>query len=232
MDSSSKRPYLAVAGLTPENVRGFLMENPDFLVDNADLMEELVSPELRTGNGVQDFQHYRTARLQEDYDDLKAEHEDLIDLLQENLQRQDRMNAAILALMDAPDFTATLSLIGHDFAALLDQEAVGFFLEAGGWLDVGDYDGLKVVPPGVVNRWINGRDVMLEEVPYGLEDLYGDTAPNIRSQALVRLVIREGLPHGLLALGHTDPMHYATDLATEQIETLGGVVGRCLGRWL
>ncbi|HAX91494.1 MAG TPA: hypothetical protein DCY07_04710 [Rhodospirillaceae bacterium] len=232
MSPSSKRPYLSVAGLTPENVRGFLMENPDFLADNADILEELVPPETRRGDGVQDFQHFMVAKIQDDFTALKAEHEDLIDLLQENLLRQNRMNTAILALMDAPDFESTLRLIGQEFADILEQEAVGFFLEAGGWLDVGDYDGLKVVSPGVVNRWLNGREVMLEEVPHGLRELYGDASRNVRSQALVRLTIREGLPPGLLALGHADPMHYATDLATEQVETLGGVIERCLGKWL
>lgn len=232
MSPSSKRPYITVAGLTPENVRGYLMENPDFLADNADLLEELVPPEQRRGDGVQDFQHFMVAKLQDDFTALKEEHEDLIDLLQENLLRQNRMNAAILALMDVPDFPSTIRLIGHEFAELLGQEAVGFFLEAGGWLDVGDYDGLKVVAPGVVNRWLNGREVMLEEVPCGLVDLYGGKAKLVRSQALVRLTIREGLPPGLLALGHADPMHYATDLATEQVETLGGVVERCLSKWL
>jgi len=232
MVSSSKHPHLTVVGLTAEGVRGYLIENPEFLIDNADLMEEMVPPDMRRGEGAADFVHYRIAKMQEEYGALKAEHEDLIDLLQETMQRQNRFNAAMLSLMDAPDFTATLRLVGRDFASLLEQEAVGFFLEAGGWLDIGDYDGLKVVAPGLVNRWLNGRDLSLEEVPSGREDLYGDRALNVRSQALIRLVIREGLPHGLLALGHADPLYYATDLATEQLEALGGAVERCLRKWL
>lgn len=218
--------------LMPGDVRAYLLEHPDFLEENPDLLELLVPPEARKGDGVQDFQRYMVAKLQDDFIALKGENEDLMNLMQEHLQRQNRINAAILALMDASDFSSLIRLVGKDFPTLLDQEAVGFFLEAGGWLEQGEYDGLKVVEPGLVGRWLNGRDLILEEVSGGLEAIFGPDGRQVRSQSLVRIVIREGLPPGLLALGHRDPMHYATGLATEQIECLGSVLERCMRKWL
>jgi uncharacterized protein YigA (DUF484 family) len=232
MSSSSERSTKALTDLMPEDVRAYLLAHPEFLSDNADILEDITPPEMRLGEGVPDFQKFMLARLQDDFVALKGEHEDLMELLQDTLQRQDRINAAILALLDTHNFNDTIRLIGHDFAPMLEHEAVGFFLEAGGWLDTGDYDGLKVVAPGVVGRWLGGRDLILEEVRVGQEDLYGDKFQHVRSQALIKIVIREGLPPGLLALGHGTSTYYATGLATEQLECLGGVVERCLRKWL
>jgi len=232
MSSMIESTAARLVDLMPQDVRAYLLDHPDFLSQNADILEDMIPPELRLGEGVPDFQKYMLARLQDDFIALKVEHEDLMELMQENLQRQNRINAAVLALMDASDFSATIHLIGHELEPMLEQEAVGFFLEAGGWLDVGDYDGLTIVPPGSVGRWLNGRDLVLEEVTVGQEDLYGEKYQQVKSQALIRIVIREGLPPALLALGHSDSLHYATGLATEQLECLGGVIERCLRKWL
>jgi uncharacterized protein YigA (DUF484 family) len=182
--------------------------------------------------GLPDFQRYRMAKLQEDFIALRVEHEDLMDLMQESMQRQNRIFSAILALLDSPDFESTLRLIGQDLAEILEVESVGFFFETGGWLDQGDYAYVKIVSPGKVARWLNGGHLVMEEVETGLEELYGDSADKIRSQALVRIELQEGLPPGLLALGHADPMYFATGLATEQIECLGEVIARSLRRFL
>lgn len=230
--TSSMETQIASAPLGEDEIRAYLLAHPEFMEDNWSVLQALMPEQAQGEAEIQDFQRYRLAKLQDDYIALKAENEDLMDLMQEQMQRQNRINEAALALWDAPDFPAVIGLVAHDFAALLDQEAVGFFLEAGGWLDQGDYDGLHVVQPGLVGRWLNGREAVLEEVDRALDDLFADKAPLVRSQALVRLHIRDGLPPGLLALGHRDPMHYATGLATEQVEFLGGMVERCLRKWL
>ncbi len=232
MTSSSDSSSVATKKVSPDDVRTFLLENPDFLEENGELLGALLPLGSDNDEGVQDFQRYRLAKLQDDFIALKAENEDLMDLMQEHLQRQNRINAAILALMDAPDFESTIHLICQDFPALLDQEAVGLFLEAGGWLEQGDYNGLKVVSPGLVGRWLSGRESALEEALPASSDVFGDKAKAVHSQALIRIVMKEGLPPGLLALGHRDPVHYATGLATEQVECLAGVVERCLRKWL
>lgn len=230
--TSSERSSSLSKTLTPEDVRAYLLEHPEFWADNAALVERPLHDAHATSEGLPDFQRYRMAKLQDDFLALKAEHEDLMDLMQESLQRQNRLFTAILALMDAKSFEATLRVIGQDLAEILEQEFIGLFFETGGWLDMGDYQFLKIVEPGKVARWLNGSDLVLEEISRGLPELYGDKADGIRSQALVRLCLHEGLPPGLLALGHTDPMYYATGLATEQIECLGEVTERCLRKWL
>ncbi len=237
MTSSMDPKSSGIKNLSAEDVRAYLIEHPEFWANNAAMIEgvELVKQPAGApvdAQGLPDFQSYRMAKLQDDYASLKSEHEDLMDLMQDNIQRQNIVYAAVQSLMDAPSFESIIRMVSHDLASLLEQECIGFFLEAGGWLEMGDYDGLKVVEPGRVTRWMNGGAIVLEEIRNGMPDFYGHKAPNVRSQALVRLQIRDGLPPGMLAMGHVDPMYYATGLATESVECLGGVLERCLNKWL
>jgi hypothetical protein len=222
----------ALTSLMAGEVRDYLLEHPDFLVDNSDLLATLIPPSLRHGDKVEDFQGYMLARLQDNFTAIKDEHDDLLQLMQEHLQRQNRINAAILSLLDAKDFAGALGFITHDLRLLLDQEAVGLFLEAGGALQEGHYAGLHVVPEGFVATHLGEREIVLEEKAAASPVLFGEKAGAVRSQALVRLSISDELPPGLLAFGHREAMYYATGLATEQMETLGAVVERCLNKWL
>lgn len=232
MPSSFDGTSAAAQRITSDNVRAFLLENPDFLEENEDLLNALMPLDPPKGERIKDFQYYRLAKLQDDFIALKAESEDLMDLMQEHLHRQNLINSAMFSLMDALDFQSFVALISHELLHLLDHAAVGFFLEAGGWLDQGNYDGLQVVAPGLVTRWLGSSDSALEETSPASSDIFGDKSELVYSQALIRITICDGLPLGLLALGHANPMYYATGLATEQVECLGGVVERCLRKFL
>lgn len=217
--------------IMPGDVRDYLLAHPDFLTENSDLLVELVPPIQRRGDGVHDFQQHMLARLQENFSAIKGDHDNLMQLMQEHLQRQNKMNAAMLSLLDAPGFEATLQFITQEMAVLLDQEAVVMFLEAGNVLQPGVYSGMRVVAEGFVHKWMGERDIELEAVKAAPE-IFEDKAEAVKSQALVRLKISDDLPQGMLALGHSDPMYYATGMATEQIECLAAVIERCVNKWL
>jgi len=232
MTSSIEQRAEILKNLTSEDVRAYLIEHPEFWANNPAMIENVSSISLLDSKGLPDFQSYRMAKLQEEYEALKVEHEDLMDLMQENIQRQNSVYMAVQTLMDAISFDSIIKIISHDLVDILEQEAVGFFLESGAWLEVGNYDGLHIVETGKIARWMNGGSIVLEEVKNALPDLYGEKNELVKSQALVRLQIRDGLPIGMLALGHSNPMYYATGLATESVECLGGVVERCMNKWL
>ncbi len=217
--------------LMPGDVRDYLLAHPDFLIENGDLLTALIPPVQRRGDGVQDFQHHMLARLQEHFSAIKGEHDDLMELMQEHLQRQNKINASILSLLDAPGFEAVLQFVTQEMAVLLDQEAVVMFLEAGNVLQPGVYSGMQVVAEGFVHRWMGDQDIELEAVKAAPE-IFGEKADAVKSQALIRLKISDDLPQGLLALGHRESMYYATGLATEQVECLAAVIERCVNKWL
>lgn len=220
-----------LASLMPGDVRDYLLGHPEFLEDNSDLLAYLVPPHKQQGDKVQDFQQFMLLKLQEHYNAIKDEHDDLMSLMQEHLQRQTRFNTAMLALLDATSLEGLIEVITTELTIYLDQEAIAIMLEAGGALEVGTYGGLQVVTQGVVNKWLGDRDIELTEQENSCPELFGDKG-EIRSRALVRLAINGGMPMGLLALGHRDEMYYATGMATEQLEFLGAVIERCFQKWI
>ncbi len=217
----------------PGDVRDYLLDHPEFLSDNSDLLPYLVPPHKAHGEKVQDFQQFMLLKLQDHYTSIKDEHDDLMTLMQEHLQRQTRFNSAMLALIDAVSLQDLIDVITNDLPVTLDQEAVAIMLEPGGILEEGVYGGLRVVPQGFVNEWLKDKDVELVEQETPCPELFGENASeDIRSRALVRIRINDGLLLGMLAMGHRETMYYATGLATEQLEFLGAVIERCFQRWI
>lgn len=225
-------PHSFERPLMPGEVRGYLMENPEFLADNSDLFAFIMPPHKQHGDKVRDFQQYMLLRLQDHYNAIKDEHEELTQLMQEHLQRQCRFNDASLALMDAESLKAMLEYVEKGLAIDLDQEAAALVMESGGLFEEGVFAGLRVAPDGFVNNWLGGCDIELAEQSEPAPDLFGEKASAVRSRALLRLDVFPGLPPGLLALGHRDPMYYSSGLATEQVEFLGAVIERCFRKWM
>lgn len=228
--AGSKEGALA---LMPGDVRAYLLDHPDFLADNDDILGTLIPPSCVHGvDKVEDFQRYMLVRLQDHFMAIKGEHDDLLDLMQEQMQRQNRLAGAVLSLMDAPDFPSFLEAASSDLALQMDHEASALFLEAPQGLETGAYGALTLVPVGFIEDLMKGRELILEEKKEEARALYGDKDDEVRSQALLRLSFSNLLPPALLALGHADPFYYATGLATEQIEFLGAMIERCFNKWL
>src|SRR5579885_1795032 len=83
------------------DVREYLYAHPDFLSTNSDLLEILTPPRQRLDDGVHDFQHFMLANLQKGIGKLTDERDYTLQLLQEHLHRQSRMNVATLSLLEA-----------------------------------------------------------------------------------------------------------------------------------
>ncbi len=228
-----KDGFGSAAALMPGDVRDYLLDHPDFLVENDDLLGALVPPSsVRGVDKVEDFQRYMLARLQDHFMAIKGEHDDLLDLMQEQMQRQNRLADAVLDLLDAPDFEAFLSAASDKLALQMDHEASALFMEAPEGAAIGAYGALRLVPMGFVDTWMRGHEILLEEKKEPAAPLYGAADDQVRSHVLLRLSVSNLLPPALLALGHADPCYYATGLATEQIEFLGAIIERCFRKWL
>lgn len=218
--------------LMPGEVRDYLIENPDFLADNSDLLAVLVPPQKHLGDRVHDFQQFMLLRLQDHYNAMREEHEELEQIIQEHLQRQSRFNDAMLAVMDAGSLAAMLEYMEKGMAFDLDHEAVSLIIEAEDGLNKGDFGGLKIVENGFIEKWLCDCDIELSEQSEPAPELFGERASAIHSRALLRLEFFAGFPQGLLALGHRDPLYYSSGLATEQVEFLGAVIERCFRKWV
>ena len=63
-DDADDAPAVAAELPTARGVRSFLQQNPDFLVENPDLIEVIVAPKRDNGKGVVDMQSFMVERLQ------------------------------------------------------------------------------------------------------------------------------------------------------------------------
>jgi uncharacterized protein YigA (DUF484 family) len=217
-----------LTSLMDGDVRDYLLAHPDFLSSNTDLLGVLTPPRQRLDDDVRDFQRFMLAHLQKGIARLKDDRDHGVQLLQEHMHRQSRMNVATLSLLEAPSFKAMLQTIEDDFPLLLDHEAVELMIEEGG----SPLPGLRLIPEGFVQEWLPNRDMSLEGEIHGVYELYGRKASRVRSQALVRLSISSEVPPGLLALGHRDSSYYATGLATEQVSHMAALIELCARKWL
>ncbi len=222
-----------ITRLMAGDVRDYLLTHPDFLVANEDLLTWLTPPLQQRGQGIRDFQHFMIARLQEEVSKLKAARDEGVQLIRENLERQSKINAAALALLEAPTFVAMVKVITKEFIVLLDHEAVALLMEEGATSKAGaNESGVSLVPQGFVREWLPQRNIALEGNIYGVQEIFGVKAGKVRSQALVRISIHSNGPQGMLAFGHRDPNYYATGLATEQILHLATLTELCARTWL
>src|SRR5580704_4969351 len=112
------------SSLLAGEVRDYLLENPDFLTQNSDLLATLTPPRQRFDDDVRDFQRFMLAHLQKGIGKLKEEREHAFHLLQEHMHRQSRMNVAMLSLLEASNYKAMLKVIENDFPLLLDHEVI------------------------------------------------------------------------------------------------------------
>ncbi len=221
--------------LDPAAVGRYLVAHPDFLLRHPEIAARLELPSAERGDGVVDFQRYMVDRLRSQLDRMRAQNRAVLAASRTNHNTQNRVHAAVLFLMDAPSFEALIHTIGHDLSVLLDLDVVSLLIETGtGGEPTAEEEpgGLRMVPAGTVRRLLEAQDLLLESDITGDETVFGPRAPEIRSQALLRLNVAAQTPPCLLALGSRDPEMFHPGMATELVGFLARVMERCIRGWL
>jgi uncharacterized protein YigA (DUF484 family) len=219
--------------LSEDQVIQWLKRHPRFLSDNPDLLDVLLPPTENTGRGIADFQAFMIKRLKDDKNDVIQSARELVENSRHNMHNQQRINRAILLLLEATNFEDFIRTITLDFAALLDVDIVSMIVETdGAVIPHVDIAGVRLVTPGTVALLLSDHGVALEGATRGLEQLYGGGSTLVKSQALLRLDIGPGTPPALLAFGSRDPNLFYPGQGTEMISFLGRVVERCFRTWL
>ena len=169
----------------------------------------------------------------------------------ENVAGMNQVHRACLALLDPDDFTEFLRVLTRDVAAILGVEVIRLGLEApaaepgsslgpeGPCRDV-----VVALPAGGADayvtqgRGLGARRVTLRQLHRASPDFYGAEAPEIRSEALIRLGLGAGADDSgsghpaLLAFGARDGHRFHPDQGTDLLAFFGAVFERSLRRWL
>lgn len=220
-------------------VRQKLLDAPDVILEDADLMRALIEANgSPTSGNIVDLRGVAMERLESRLSRLEQTHNTVIAAAYENLTGTQQIHRAVLALFEQDDFEAFLHALGTHVNDLLRVSTTRLVLETAEGsgntsLDrVGEV--VRVVEPGFVDAYMDGSDraVTLRQVPLGETELYGDASEWIASEACLRLDLGEGRFPAMLALASDDPRHFTPGQATDLLAFFGAVLGQVMRRWL
>ncbi|GAB5387755.1 MAG: hypothetical protein Alpg2KO_07230 [Alphaproteobacteria bacterium] len=223
------------SALTADQVAEWLEDHPDFLNTRPDLLELLTPPELKQAEGVQDFQFFMIEKLKREAATLKEQRAEIIDNARANLTNHDRIQRAVLTLLEADSLPSLIETINHQLAGILDIDAVAMAMERSP-RDSGhgaDNSAIRLMEPGTVSQVIgpDADHIFFEAMP-GEPALYGAGAETVQSQLILRLSISDLTPPGLLAFGSREPQGLTPQHGVEQINFLKRVIELEIRGWL
>ncbi len=228
--------------ITAEQVRTYLKSHPDFLKDNADVMEEVNPPERELGDGIVDFQHYMLKNLQKDSKALKSRYELLVDFCRDNMSVQAQVHHAALRLIGARTLEQLLEVVTLDLVSLFDVDVVRMAMESEVLLDTSygeqNYSGIVFIDSGTVDAALGiGKDVLLVEdstsiPPVGFEQIFADCEAMIASCALLRLNMESVDRNILLAFGVRHKNRFHSGQGIELLNFLAKIVAHQLDKYL
>lgn len=222
----------SVPSLSAADVRAFLLQHPDFVAGDTDLIAALL-PAREEGGNVVDMQQFVIGKLQRQVRTLRDIQSDLIEASSLNSLAREQVHAAALAMLDARSFEAFVHYVTapEGLAKTLGLSAAAICIEAA--TNSADAIGLRILELGGVDRMMGG-DVPHRLVAnvHGSRGLYGVLADQVQSEALVRLDFSRVTPPGLLALGGASAEQFHPDQAADLLEFLARIVERCVRLWL
>lgn len=219
--------------VTAEDVLQYLREHPKFLQKHPEAVDLLVPPKAKTEKGVADFQSYMIQRLKADKEEIVSDAREMIETTRANMNNQQRIHNATLILLEAASFDEFVQAITMDLASILDVDISVLVVEAGG-ADIPHVHtaGIRIIPEGTVDKWMKGKNVLLQDNISGIEAIYGGGATLVKSQILLRVDISMNTPPAILAFGSRAADTFQEGQATDQILFLARVIERCFRGWL
>lgn len=231
--SDSSVSEIMTDSISDEDVIAFLKDNPKFLQNNPHACDFLVPPAQGDGRKVKDFTTYMIERLKTDKQKVLDTTAELIDNARNNMNNQQRIHAAILRLLESRSFDEFIQFVTMDLATMLATDISALVVESNGH-DIPHIqtNGIRVVPQGTIDKWMDGQNVLLQSDITGIEPIFGGGATLVRSQALLRVDISMDTPPAILAFGSRDPGMFEAGQGTEQVDFLARVVERSFRLWL
>lgn len=231
--SDSSAPDMVDESISTEEVIAFLRDNPKFLQQNPEVCDFLVPPQNGDGRKVKDFQSFLIQRLKNDKEQVMEKTQEIVENARNNMNNQQRIHKVVLRLLEARNFEEFIHIITMDLSAMLDTDISVLVVESNGH-DIPHIhtSGIRVLPEGTIDKWMEGKETLLQSEIAGIEAIYGGGATLVQSQALLRVNICPDTPPAILAFGSRDPMMFQDGQGTEMVSFLARVVERCFRSWL
>ncbi len=228
--------------VTIEEMRAFLLANPDFLRDNLDLLEA-ANTERDLGHGVVDFQSFLVKNLQKNSESLKNKYDVLVDFCRDNMSVQSQVHKAALRLIRTRSLEQLLEAITQDLMNLFDVDVVRLAMEseAAGEYETSyseqHYSGIVFIVPGTVDYAVGKKNILMvpdtgRQAPIGFEQIFADCDSMIQSCALLRLELELTGRPVILAFGVRYPDRFHPGQGVELLNFLGQIVAHQLDHYL
>jgi uncharacterized protein YigA (DUF484 family) len=226
-----------------DTLREAIIAKPDAILDDQDVMHALIAAnEKSMGGNIVDLRGIAMERLEARLDRLEDTHRSVIAAAYENLSGTNQVHRAILRMLDPVEFEVFLRDLGGEVAEILRVDAVTLVLESVQNDDdpavrrLGDV--LRVAEPGFIDDYLTHgrggqvRQVTLRQVQGASDQVYGEAADWIRSEACLKLDFGKGRLPGLLVMGAEDPHQFGPQQGSDLLGFFAGVFERVMRRWL
>ncbi|HAJ89446.1 MAG TPA: DUF484 domain-containing protein [Rhodospirillaceae bacterium] len=219
--------------LTSADVIAYLKSHPDFLTKNPEALDLLVLPKQQSDRKIADFQTYMIERLKADKTEAIETAKEIVETARHNMNNQGRIHRSVLRLLESESFEEFIESITSDLTTFLNVDITSLVIESDGdKIPHVTLPGIRIVPAGTLDKWMNGKNILHQSDISGVETVYGAGAQLVRSQVLVRVDVSQKTPPAMLAFGSRDPQMFQAGQGTEQVSFLAGVVERCIRSWL
>ncbi len=233
-DGAASKTAAEAESPSASQVADYLRRNPDFLADNAELLEVLTPPARPRGDGVVDLQSFMVERLRCQVQSMTEERDSVVLAGRTNMAAQSRVHKTMLALLAAKSFEHLIEIVTTDLAVMLNLDVVTLGVEkAAQSLPAIRLGGLFQLEPDTVDAMIGKRRrVLLRSDIEGDPALYGAAAGLVASEALIRLNASATTPPAILALGARAPDQFHPGQGTELLIFLGDALELSIRTWL
>ena len=177
------------------------------------------------------FEEQGVARLRERLGAVEEANEDLIAFARGHSDAVASINAAVLAVIEAPSIDCLFEVITRRWPEILGIDFVAIALVVGERGFRADCDSIERVERQFVDRMLNPCGaVEIRSVGNG-HPLFGSRARRlVRAEAIIRIDGEGAFPHGLLALGQTSELAEGRSHASALLNYLGRVVAATIRR--
>ena len=228
-----------------EDWRERVLADPELVLEDRDLMRALISANDRQmGGNIVDMRGIAMERLENRLDRLEDTHRSVIAAAYENLAGTNQVHRALLKILEQPDFETFLKALGNEIAEILRVDRIRVVLESKEATESSAEsvqkleDVLTIVPEGFIDIYLTAgrevpqRKVTLRQVGDSSQEIFGDAANWIASEALLRLDLGKGRLPGLLVMGAEDPHQFRPSQGTDLLTFFTGVFERAMWKYL